>query len=124
MERRDSGLQQVIDLAETAVLASQNRDGEAHRAAGLVFDRLRQSVGSPATAEPAQLPVCEHLPAALAAGAAEDEAESLLASTGKVLRAGKRIIVTTAEVDHLDDQGKASPCAVMQQTLAPVPKTY
>lgn len=67
MEQRDRGLQQVINLAETAVQASQNRDGEAHRAAGLVFDRLRQSVGSPATAEPAQLPVCAHLPAALAA---------------------------------------------------------
>ena len=43
---------------------------------------------------------------------------------GRVVKAGKRIIVTTAEVDHLDDHGKASPCAVMQQTLAPVPKTY
>jgi len=43
---------------------------------------------------------------------------------GRVLKAGKRIIVTTAEVDHIDSQGKASPCAVMQQTLAPVPKTY
>ena len=43
---------------------------------------------------------------------------------GRVLKAGKRIIVTSAEVDHIDAQGKASPCAVMQQTLAPVPKTY
>jgi len=43
---------------------------------------------------------------------------------GRVVKAGKRIIVTTAEVDHIDAQGKVSPCAVMQQTLAPVPKTY
>ena len=45
-------------------------------------------------------------------------------ATGRVVKAGKRIIVTTAEVDHVDTQGKVSPCAVMQQTLAPVPKTY
>jgi len=27
-------------------------------------------------------------------------------------------------VVHVDDEGKTSPCAVMQQTLVPVPKTY
>ena len=32
--------------------------------------------------------------------------------------------VTTAEVVHVDDSGKQSPCAVMQQTLMPVAKTY
>ena len=47
-----------------------------------------------------------------------------LRATGKVLKAGKRIVVTTAEVVHIDAQGQASPCAVMQQTLAPVPQTY
>jgi len=47
-----------------------------------------------------------------------------LRATGKVLRAGKRIIVTTAEVVHVAADGKRSDCAVMQQTLAPVPKTY
>jgi len=47
-----------------------------------------------------------------------------LQATGKVLKAGKRIIVTTAEVTHVAADGKRSPCAVMQQTLAPVPKTY
>jgi uncharacterized protein (TIGR00369 family) len=47
-----------------------------------------------------------------------------LRATGRVVRAGKRIIVTTAEVVHVDDEGKTSPCAVMQQTLVPVPKTY
>jgi uncharacterized protein (TIGR00369 family) len=47
-----------------------------------------------------------------------------LQATGKVLKAGKRIIVTTAEVVHVAADGKRSPCAVMQQTLAPVPKTY
>jgi uncharacterized protein (TIGR00369 family) len=47
-----------------------------------------------------------------------------LQATGRVLKAGKRIIVTTAEVVHLAPDGKRSDCAVMQQTLVPVPKTY
>ena len=47
-----------------------------------------------------------------------------LRATGKVVRAGKRIIVTTVEVFHIDAQGKKSMCAVMQQTLVPVPQTY
>jgi uncharacterized protein (TIGR00369 family) len=47
-----------------------------------------------------------------------------LRATGRVVKAGRRIIVTTAEVVHVDAQGKQSPCAVMQQTLVPVPKSY
>lgn len=47
-----------------------------------------------------------------------------LRATGRVLKAGRRIIVTTAEVVHVDEAGKRSDCAVMQQTLVPVPKTY
>lgn len=43
-----------------------------------------------------------------------------LRATGKVVRAGRRIIVTTAEIFHVDDQGKHSACAVMQQTLVPI----
>lgn len=47
-----------------------------------------------------------------------------LHATGRVVKAGRRIIVTTAEVVHIDAGGKHSPCAVMQQTLVPVPQTY
>jgi uncharacterized protein (TIGR00369 family) len=47
-----------------------------------------------------------------------------LRATGKVLKAGKRIVVTAAEVVHIDAQGQTSLCAMMQQTLAPVPQTY
>ncbi|MCJ0761728.1 PaaI family thioesterase [Variovorax terrae] len=47
-----------------------------------------------------------------------------LRATGRVARAGKRIIVTTAEVRHVGAGGQASDCALMQQTLVPVPKTY
>lgn len=43
-----------------------------------------------------------------------------LRATGKVVRAGRRIIVTTAEIFHVDDHGKHSACAVMQQTLVPL----
>lgn len=47
-----------------------------------------------------------------------------LRATGRVARAGKRIIVTSADVVHVDANGKESACALMQQTLVPVPKTY
>lgn len=47
-----------------------------------------------------------------------------LQATGRVSKAGKRIIVTTAEVLHIDAAGKQSVCALMQQTLVPVSKTY
>ncbi len=45
-------------------------------------------------------------------------------ATGRVTKGGKRIIVTSAEVVHIDETGQRSDCAVMQQTLVPVPKTY
>jgi uncharacterized protein (TIGR00369 family) len=47
-----------------------------------------------------------------------------LRAVGRVAKAGKRIIVTTAEVTHIAAGGKESACALMQQTLVPVPKTY
>lgn len=47
-----------------------------------------------------------------------------LQATGQVVRAGKRVIVSSATVVHLDDHGKSTDCAVMQQTLMPVAKTY
>ena len=47
-----------------------------------------------------------------------------LRAVGKVAKAGKRIIVTTAEVTHIAPDGKQNACAVMQQTLVPVPKNY
>jgi uncharacterized protein (TIGR00369 family) len=47
-----------------------------------------------------------------------------LRAIGRVVKAGKRIIVTTAEVVHLDASGKQTACAVMQQTIVPVNKSY
>ncbi len=45
-------------------------------------------------------------------------------ASGRVVKAGRRVVVTTAEVVHLDATGKQTPCAVMQQTLMVVPKNY
>ena len=47
-----------------------------------------------------------------------------LHATGRVIKAGKRTMVTSAEVTHVADDGRCTPCAVMQQTLMAVPKTY
>ncbi len=47
-----------------------------------------------------------------------------LRATGQVVKAGRRIIVTSVAVTHIDDTGKHSDCAVMQQTLMPVAKMY
>ncbi len=47
-----------------------------------------------------------------------------LQATGRVVRAGQRIIVTVAEVTHVAPDGTRSDGAVMQQTIVPVPKTY
>jgi uncharacterized protein (TIGR00369 family) len=47
-----------------------------------------------------------------------------LRATGCVVKAGKRVIVTTAEVMHISADGRSSTCAVMQQTLVPVVKSY
>lgn len=62
---RNPDLQHLFDLAEAAYMTSQNRDGEAHRAATLAFDRLRASTGPASTETQAILPVCNHLSAAL-----------------------------------------------------------
>jgi uncharacterized protein (TIGR00369 family) len=42
-----------------------------------------------------------------------------LVATGNLVRAGQRLLVSTAEVDVIRD-GVARPCALLQQTLAPV----
>ena len=47
-----------------------------------------------------------------------------LLGRGEVVRAGRRVIVASARVVHVDAQGVESDCALMQTTMAPVPKTY
>ena len=47
-----------------------------------------------------------------------------LFATGRVVKAGRRVVVASAEVMHLDADGKQTLCALMQQTLVPVAKNY
>ena len=47
-----------------------------------------------------------------------------LRATGRVLKGGRRIIVTSAEVSHVGADVRVSPCALLQQTVMPVPQTY
>ncbi|GAB4211695.1 MAG: PaaI family thioesterase [Rhodoferax sp.] len=47
-----------------------------------------------------------------------------LRASGRVVKGGKRVIVTAAEVLHIADDGQETLCAVLQQTIVPVPKTY
>lgn len=47
-----------------------------------------------------------------------------LRATGRVLKAGKRIIVTSADVVHVAPDGTETACATLQQTVMPVPKHY
>jgi len=47
-----------------------------------------------------------------------------LRAVGRVLKGGKRLIITAADVQHVAADGKVTDCAVMQQTLMPVPQTY
>ena len=47
-----------------------------------------------------------------------------LRAIGRVVKPGRRLIITSAEVTHVDDAGREGPCALMQQTLVPVPKHY
>ena len=47
-----------------------------------------------------------------------------LRAVGRVVRPGKRIIVTSAEVFHRAEDGQEKTCCIMQQTLVPVPKVY
>jgi uncharacterized protein (TIGR00369 family) len=47
-----------------------------------------------------------------------------LRATGRVIKAGKRIIVTSADVVHVAPDGVETDCATLQQTVMPVPKHY
>lgn len=47
-----------------------------------------------------------------------------LCATGRVVKAGKRIIVTAVDVVHVGDDGRQTACAVLQQTVMPVPTTH
>lgn len=43
-----------------------------------------------------------------------------IVATGRVVRAGRTLIVTRIEVDALDERGQATECAILQQTIMAV----
>ena len=47
-----------------------------------------------------------------------------LRAVGRVIKAGKRLIVVTTEVTHVAVDGQQTVCALMQQTIMPVTKIY
>jgi uncharacterized protein (TIGR00369 family) len=47
-----------------------------------------------------------------------------LLATGRVVKAGRRLIVASAEVMHLAATGQQTSCALMQQTVMPVSKKH
>ena len=47
-----------------------------------------------------------------------------LRAIGRVVKPGRRLIITSAEVTHVNDAGQKGPCALVQQTLVPVPTGY
>ena len=98
---------------------SQQQDGFHGGAMGALADIAGGYAGLTVAPEGMEVTTAEYKINFLAAFRAGE-----LRAVGKVLKGGRRLIVTTAEVLHVDADGKQSPCAVMQQTLVPVPKTY
>jgi uncharacterized protein (TIGR00369 family) len=98
---------------------SQQQDGFHGGAMGALADIAGGYAGLTVAAEGMEVTTAEYKINFLAAFSAGE-----LRATGRVIKGGKRLIVTSAEVVHVDADGKQSPVAVMQQTLVPVPKTY
>jgi uncharacterized protein (TIGR00369 family) len=98
---------------------SQQQDGFHGGAMGALADIAGGYAGLTVAAEGMEVTTAEYKINFLAAFQAGE-----LRAIGRVLKPGRRLIVTTAEVVHVAPDGTTSPCAVMQQTLVPVPKTY
>ena len=98
---------------------SQQQDGFHGGAMGALADIAGGYAGLTVAPEGMEVTTAEYKINFLAAFSAGE-----LRALGRVIKGGRRLIVTSAEVMHVDADGKQSPVAVMQQTLVPVPKTY
>jgi uncharacterized protein (TIGR00369 family) len=98
---------------------TQQQDGFHGGAMGALADIAGGYAGLTMTPEDMEVTTVEYKINFLAARQGGE-----LRATGRVLKTGRRIIITSAEVLHVDEQGQQTLCAVMQQTLMPVPKTY
>ena len=98
---------------------SQQQDGFHGGAMGALADIAGGYAGLTTAAEGMEVTTAEYKINFLAAFQAGE-----WRATGRVVKAGRRLIVTSADVVHVAPDGTQSACAVMQQTLVPVPKTY
>jgi uncharacterized protein (TIGR00369 family) len=98
---------------------SQQQGGFHGGAMGALADIAGGYAGLTVAAEGMEVTTAEYKINFLAAFQAGE-----LRATGRVIKAGRRLIVTSAQVTHLAPDGTLSDCAVMQQTLVPVPQTY
>jgi uncharacterized protein (TIGR00369 family) len=98
---------------------SQQQGGFHGGAMGALADIAGGYAGLTVAAEGMEVTTAEYKINFLAAFQAGE-----LRATGRVIKAGRRLIVTSAQVVHLAPDGTLSDCAVMQQTLVPVPQTY
>lgn len=98
---------------------SQQQGGFHGGAMGALADIAGGYAGLTVAAEGMEVTTAEYKINFLAAFQAGE-----LRATGRVVKGGRRLIVTSAEVVHLAPDGTRSACAVMQQTLVPIPKTY
>jgi uncharacterized protein (TIGR00369 family) len=98
---------------------SQQQDGFHGGAMGALADIAGGYAGLTVAAEGMEVTTAEYKINFLAGFTAGE-----LRATGRVIKGGRRLIVTTAEVLHVAADGSQNTCAVMQQTLVPVAKTY
>ena len=98
---------------------SQQQDGFHGGATGALADIAGGYAGLTVAAEGMEVTTAEYKINFLAGFSGGE-----LRAVGRVIKGGKRLIVTTAEVMHVDASGSQSAVAIMQQTLVPVPKTY
>ena len=98
---------------------SQQQDGFHGGAMGALADIAGGYAGLTVAAEGMEVTTAEYKINFLAGFSGGE-----LRAVGRVIKGGKRLIVTTAEVMHVDASGRQSAVAIMQQTLVPVPKTY
>jgi len=98
---------------------SQQQGGFHGGAMGALADIAAGYAGLTVTPEGMEVTTAEYKINFLAAFSAGE-----LRATGRVVKAGRRLIVTSAEVQHHDASGQTRACALMQQTLVPVPQTY
>ena len=98
---------------------AQQQDGFHGGAMGALADIAGGYAGLTVAADGMEVTTAEYKINFLAGFAGGD-----LRAVGRVIKGGRRLIVTAAEVTHIAADGQQSPAAVMQQTLVPVPKTY